>query len=83
MEKKKPQNAVEQPVDTSPEKAAAPKPHEDEEHKGGNYMFALKVLVLLVAIILVIVILQASGVPVAIRDWFRAVTDSIDAPLNL
>ena len=29
------------------------------------------------AIILVIVILQASGVPVAIRDWFREVTDQI------
>lgn len=40
-------------------------------------MFALKVLAILVAIILVIVILQASGVPVAIRDWFREVTDQI------
>ena len=58
-------------------RAPSPAAHGDEEHKGGNYMFALKVLAILVAIILVIVILQASGVPVAIRDWFREVTDQI------
>ena len=57
--------------------------HAEEEHKGGNYMFALKVLAILAAVILVIVILQASGVPVAVRDWFRTVTEhaAVTVPL--
>lgn len=60
------------PEQAEPKPAAA---RAEEEHKGGNYMFALKVLAILAAIILVIVILQASGVSVAVRDWFRTVTE--------
>ena len=74
MDKKEQQPKAAQPS-SEPAKVPSPAAHGDEEHKGGNYMFALKVLAILVAIILVIVILQASGVP--IRDWFREVTDQI------
>ena len=52
----------------------------DEEHAHGNYRFALKVLIILAAIILVIVILKATGVPIAIKDWLVAVSDCICAP---
>lgn len=76
MDKKEQQPKAAQPS-SEPAKTPSPAAHGDEEHKGGNYMFALKVLAILVVIILVIVILQASGVPVAIRDWFREVTDQI------
>lgn len=41
----------------------------EEEHTHGNYLFALKVLAVLAAIILIIIILKASGVPIAIKDW--------------
>ena len=67
MDKKEQQPKAAQPS-SEPAKTPSPAAHGDEEHKGGNYMFALKVLAILVAIILVIVILQASGVPIAIRD---------------
>lgn len=43
--------------------------HADEHHSHGNYIFALKVLAILVAIICVILILQALGVPFALKDW--------------
>ncbi len=76
MEKKKPQSTAEKPVDASPAPEHTAQTQGEEEHKGGNYMFALKVLALLVVIILIIVVLQASGVPVAIRDWFRAFTET-------
>lgn len=68
------------PEQAKPEPSAA---HAEEEHRGGNYMFALKVLAILAAIILVIVILQASGVPVAVRDWFRAVTECVAGAVPL
>ncbi len=42
----------------------------EEERGHANYRFAFKVIAVLLAIILIIVILKASGVPVAIRDWF-------------
>ena len=50
---------------------SAPKNEHEEEHGHANYLFAFKVIAVLVAIILIIVILKASGVPVAIRDWFK------------
>lgn len=59
------------------EKPAHTAPEQEDEQKGGNPHFALKVLAILVAIILVILILQSSGVPVAIRDWFRAAADAL------
>ena len=44
--------------------------HADEEqHSHGNYMFALKVLAVLLAIIVIIIILKASGVPIAIKEF--------------
>ena len=51
----------------------------DEEHAHGTYMFALKVLAILAVIILIIVILKATGVPIAIKDWLAAVSDCIAA----
>ena len=83
MDKKEQEpKTVQQPV---PERAEprSDAVHAEEEHKGGNYMFALKVLAILAAVILVIVILQASGVPVAVRDWFRTVTEhaAVTVPL--
>lgn len=51
--------------------------HPDEEHAHGNYMFAFKVLCILLAIILIIVILKASGVPIAIKDWLAHTSNFI------
>lgn len=75
MEKNKYENEVRKDPSETPEAATAGKQeapvaeHHDEEHAHGNYMFALKVLCILLAIIAVIVILKASGVPIAIKDW--------------
>ena len=52
--------------------------HEDE-HQHGNPQFALKVLLILIAIILVIVILKATGVPFAVKDWLSHVTGDMIA----
>ena len=41
--------------------------------------FALKVLLILIAIILVIVILKATGVPFAVKDWLSHVTGDMIA----
>ena len=54
------------------------KEHQDE-HQHGNPQFALKVLLILIAIILVIVILKATGVPFAIKDWLSHVTGDMIA----
>ena len=45
-----------------------------KEHQHGNPQFALKVLLILIAIILVIVILKATGVPFAVKDWLSHFT---------
>ncbi len=60
-----------QPLIGESETEAAPHPTDEEEHGHANYRYAFKVIAVLIAIILIIVILKASGVPVAIRDWFR------------
>ena len=49
-----------------------PASENEEEHGHANYRFAFKVIAVLLAIILVIVVLKATGVPVAIRDWFSS-----------
>ena len=49
-------------------------PEHEDEHQHGNPQFALKVLLILIAIILVIVILKATGVPFAVKDWLSHVT---------
>lgn len=41
--------------------------------------FALKMLLILIAFILVIVILKASGVPFAVKDWLSHVTGDMIA----
>lgn len=51
--------------------------HSDEEHLHSNYMFALKIVAVLLAIIIVIIILKASGVPIAIKDWLTEFTVSL------
>ena len=56
-------------LEAEPEDEPAVQPPE-EEHGHANYLFAFKVIAVLIVIILIIVILKASGVPVAIRDWF-------------
>lgn len=61
-------------AEDEPETAAL---EQEDEQKSGNPHFALKVLAILVAIILLILILQSSGVPIAIRDWFRATADAL------
>lgn len=53
------------------------KDEHEEEHFHGNYMFAFKILCILLAIIVVIIILKASGVPIAIKDWFAKSADMI------
>ncbi|MBP3704687.1 MAG: hypothetical protein J6I98_04040 [Clostridia bacterium] len=62
------------PVDNAPttDPASPDEPIEnadEEQHSHGNYMFALKVLAVLLAIIVIIIILKASGVPIAIKDF--------------
>lgn len=47
--------------------------------KHGNPQFALKVLLILIAIILVIVILKATGVPFAVKDWLSHFTGDMIA----
>lgn len=76
MEKNKTDPALEQPQEeqhVTPAAAdtteTAPTPA-DEEHTHGNYLFAVKVLAVLAGIILLLIILKASGVPIAIKDWF-------------
>ena len=55
--------------------------HADEEHTHSNYRFAPKVLGILLIIILIIVILKASGVSIAIKDWLMtAVQGSFRMP---
>ena len=44
-----------------------------------NPQFALKVLLILIAIILVIVILKATGVPFAVKDWLSHFTGDMIA----
>ena len=68
-EKKLTEEMEKLPLEAEPEAEPAAQPAE-EEHGHANYRFAFKVIAVLVAIILIIVILKASGVPVAIRDWF-------------
>lgn len=65
-------NQEKRPIEEQTEETAEPAHGHDEEHAHGNYMFALKILLILAAIILIIVILKATGVPVAVRDWFSA-----------
>ena len=48
-------------------------PEHEDEHQHGNPQFALK------AIILVIVILKATGVPFAVKDWLSHVTGDMIA----
>ena len=55
----------------------------EEENPHGNYLFALKVLGILIAIIIVIVILKASGVPIAIKDWLFGTAECILPALHL
>lgn len=55
------------------------KEHHVQEHQHGNPQFALKVLLILIAIILVIVILKATGVPFAVKDWLSHVTGDMIA----
>ncbi len=43
--------------------------HADEHNARGNYIFAVKVLGVLVAIIAVILLLQAFGVPISLKEW--------------
>lgn len=54
-------------------------PEHEDEHQHGNPQFALKVLLILIAIILVIVILKATGVPFAVKDWLSHVTGDMIA----
>ena len=49
-------------------------PEHEDEHQHGNPQFALKVL-----LILVIVILKATGVPFAVKDWLSHVTGDMIA----
>lgn len=70
-EKKALDEMEQQPLTEEPETEAEAPPTDEEEHGHANYLFAFKVIAVLIAIILIIVILKASGVPVAIRDWFR------------
>lgn len=85
--KKQPSSEPVKPSAQDKEENTPHKTGHDEEHTHGDYTFAVKVLAILAAIILVIVILQASGVPVAIRDWLFAAADgtasisSFPAPL--
>lgn len=54
-------------------------PEHEDEHQHGNPQFALKVLLILIAIILVIVILKATGVPFAVKDWLSHFTGDMIA----
>lgn len=51
-------------------------PEHEDEHQHGNPQFALKVLLILIAIILVILVLKATGVPFAVKDWLSHFTES-------
>lgn len=78
MEKETHEPEIQKKADPAEGKHAHKAVHaHDEEHAHGNYMFAVKVLAILAAIILIIVILKASGVPIAIKDWLAAVSDCV------
>ena len=55
------------------------KEHHVPEHEDEHPQFALKVLLILIAIILVIVILKATGVPFAVKDWLSHFTGDMIA----
>ena len=76
MEKKQTEDNLLNEEVTEKETPAFQTPAPEEEHSHGNYIFALKVLAVLVGIIIVIVILKASGVPIAIKDWISKAVQS-------
>ena len=58
----------EQPAAVEDSAPTENEPVQEEEHAQGNYIFALKVLVVLAAIILILVILKLTGVRFSIKD---------------
>ena len=77
MEKKQTEEILVNEEVTEEEVKAEQTPAHEEEHGHGNYIFALKVLAVLIGIIIVIVILKASGVPIAIKDWISKAVQSV------